>query len=77
MVEILVARGECFTQTLLRGPDGRFFLRSEGRWWNKQTVTPFKYLCDVCGWLGSVRYCADPAEREAAWEVVMAAQFAD
>ena len=77
MVEILVARGECFTQTLLRGPDGRFFLRSEGRWWKKETVTPFKYLCDVSAWVASMKYCADPAEREAALEVVMTALYAN
>ena len=78
MVESVVAKGESFTQTLLRGPDGRLYLRTEGRWWKAGAAPrPFRYLCEVFEWLGSVKYCVDPAEREAAWEVVRAVQFAN
>ena len=77
MVEIIVARGENFTQTLLRDPDGRFWLRSEGRWWKPGTVRSFRYLCEVNDWLASVKYCVDPAESEATWEMLRAAQFAN
>ena len=76
MIEIITAKGESWTQTLGQSSDGRFVLRSEGRYRSQRSVRSLN-LDDAYGWLGSVKYCVDPAESKAAWEVIRAAQFAD
>ena len=76
MVEIITAQGERFSHTLEQSPDGRFVLRREGRYPSQRAIQPLS-LDEVYGWLGSVKYCVDPADGKAAWEVIRAAQFAN
>ena len=38
MIEIITAKGESWTQTLEQSPDGRFVLRSAGRYRSQRAV---------------------------------------